>query len=532
MLPPIATAIHVFTPDQVEKLQAIARAREERGDDHVDVLAAEGEITTILDRPLQTVGRQPIGMVVKSEGDALEAISLGADDAIVMKVVDEPSFVQFVERVRLRASLRREHERLSQDVAHAEKLTALGTLVAGVGHELNNPLAAITMSLDLVREQVMKDRRLVTQLARELPEGAIVGPEQAAALGRLTSLRDPDGQLFDEISSATDLVAQLVRDLRVFSRSSGPETPTLIEPTSLIEQALRLVRREITARGIIERDFGHDMRPIVGPRNRLTQVLTNLLVNAAHAISETERDLHRVRVAIRRDDHFIALSVTDTGPGVPEESIERIFDPFYTTKREGLGTGLGLSLSRATLRQLGGDLVVSSVYGEGATFICLIPLPTEEVLRNASSWSVPLVRASVATGPLSVLLIDDDERVLRAGARVLQSKHRVMIAHDGQEAIDLLSSGSEADVIVMELDIPECDGVELYRWLQANQPHLAKRVVVATAAGDRDRFDDFLTREKLHVLPKPFGTEALLRAVDTVAEDDVRGYGKVKPRSA
>jgi signal transduction histidine kinase/ActR/RegA family two-component response regulator len=530
MLPPIPTRIYVFAPDQVQSVQKIALVREEGGDDPVEVLAADAEISVLLERDHRTSGRQPIGMIVEDSGDALEAISLGADDAVVLHTVDEPSFVEFVDRVRLRASQRREHERLSQDVAHAEKLTALGTLVAGVGHELNNPLAAITMSLDLVRERVMKDRAIVKQLSRQLQEGSVVGPEHAAELQRLSTVRDHDGQLFDEISSATDLVAQLVRDLRVFSRSSGPETPTLIEPSSLIEQALRLVRREITAYGVIERDFGHDTRPIVGPRNRLTQVLTNLLVNAAHAIGEADRDLHRVRVTIRRDDHFIAISVSDTGLGVPEEALERIFDPFYTTKREGMGTGLGLSLSRATLRQLGGDLIVSSVYGEGATFICLIPLPTEEALRNASSWSVPLVRESVATGPLSVLLVDDDERVLRAGARVLQSKHRVLIAHDGQEAIDLLCSGSEADVIVMELDIPERDGVELYEWLKLNQPQLAEHVVVATAAGDRERYDEFLAHEKLHVLPKPFGTDALLRAVDAVAEPDRQSY--VNPKSA
>lgn len=510
---PVTTLVLVFVSEQLPAFEAIVATRIRDGMEPVEVRLADGEIAAVLDDSYALFGRKPVGAVVATEADALEAISLGADDAAVLSRIDEPTVVAFLDRVRLRARLRREQERLSEDVAHVEKLTALGTLVAGVGHELNNPLAAITLTVELLRDKVLEDLRGIALLKQcYSAEGPIDLEALRASLASVNADTSRIRHLFEEIGTATDIVAQLVRDLRVFSRSSSPEMLTAVDPIALIEQALRLVRRQVTAHGIIERDYPPVLSRIVAPRNRLTQVLTNLLVNAAHAIAEVERPVNTVRVSVRTDEQFMAISVSDTGPGIPEESLERIFDPFYTTKREGLGTGLGLAISRATLRHMGGDLVVTSVYGEGATFICLVPLPTPEALQTASSWAPRLDFPSEHTAALSVLLVDDDERVLRASARVLQGRHRVLIAHDGQEAIDLLVSGSHADVIVTELDIPERDGTELIAWLEAHHPELARCVVVATGA--RDRFHEFIQGRKLVVLTKPFGTEDLLSAVE------------------
>lgn len=459
-------------------------------------------------------------MLVGTDAAVLEAIALGADDAAVMPAVDEPAVLAFLDRVRLRAKQRREAERITQDVAHAEKLTALGTLVAGVGHELNNPLSAITLNLEILSDLVMKNLKATVQI-KELAQGS-EDPALLEALAKLAPDHARVGRIFEDVSAATDLVAELVRDLRVFSRSSNLERTTVVDPSNVIEQAIRLVRREIISHGIIERDYDAHVPKIVAPRNRLTQVLTNLLVNAAHAIAERPGVAHRVRVSVRADDQFVAISVSDTGPGVPEDAIERIFDPFYTTKREGYGTGLGLSISRAALRQLGGDLMVTSVYGEGATFICLIPLATAESLHAASSWATYSIEIPEEVTSMNVLLVDDDERVLRAGARVLQGRHRVLTARDGQEAIELLSSGSNADVVVLELDLPEVDGIELFEWLEAHQPELAKRIVIATAAQDRERFGEFLRQRSLTVLNKPFRADALLNAIERFAPNAER----------
>jgi signal transduction histidine kinase/CheY-like chemotaxis protein len=519
-IPPVVpTVIYVYVESLLPGLLSLAAAREARGAEGVYLQLGERDPESIL----AASPRGPTGMLVTSEAAAIEAISLGADKAMVMDTVDEPAWVTFVDRVRLRASIRRETERLTQDMAHAEKLTALGTLVAGVAHELNNPLSAITMGTELLREMVASITRALTDLERRSKTDAGIDP--ALLLRTLAALQNKANkadQLFADVSSGTGLLAQLVRDLRVFSRTTGPEQSTLIDPASLIEQSLRLVRREIIAHGVIEKDYDAALPPIVGPRNRLSQVLTNLLVNAAHAIGEVSRSVHSVRLSVRSDDGYLAISISDTGPGIPGEALEQIFNPFFTTKREGLGTGLGLSISRTTLRRLGGDLMVTSVYGEGATFICLVPLPTPEEIKAVSTWAPRLIRSESDVASMSVLIIDDDQRVVRAAARVLQGKHKVLIAHDGQEAIELLSSGSHADVVVMELDLPEVDGVEFHRWLVANQPELARRVVVATGAQERARFQAFLAGTELQVLYKPFGAETLLNAVEhsVIAGDD------------
>src|SRR5690606_1989202 len=198
------------------------------------------------------------------------------------------------------------------------------------------------------------------------------------------------------------------------------------------------------------------------------------------------------------------ISVSDTGPGIPERALEQIFDPFYTTKGEGRGTGLGLSISRSILQHLGGDLVVSSIFGEGATFLCFLPLPTPAQLTLKSRKRRPALSPHLDNrSRRSVLLIDDDEKVLRTMARSIRDDYKVLLARDGEEAVELLSSGSHADAIVMELDLPERDGPSFHNWLREYDENLARHTIIATAAQERSRFQSFLESSKLPTLHKP-----------------------------
>src|SRR5690606_28649148 len=302
------------------------------------------------------------------------------------------------------------------------------------------------------------------------------------------------------------VVSQLVQDLRVFSRSDAVERASLFSPHHVIEQALRLVRREFGANTVIEEDYPDDLPQVYIQRNRLSQVITNVLVNAAHAMETIERDVHRVRVGARVDEDSVAITIEDTGPGISEEHRERVFDPFFTTKREGTGTGLGLSISRQIIRDMGGDLSVTSVYGHGATFLCFLPLPTEEqkAAAGVERPSSSAIRTAAIRG--SVLLVDDDELVLRMASRALRQHFKVLIARDGDEATELLASGSKADVIMTELELPELDGPGLLEWLRKNQPELAKHVVIATAAQERPKYRQFLEGYTGPVLHKPLST--------------------------
>ena len=267
--------------------------------------------------------------------------------------------------------------------------------------------------------------------------------------------------------------------------------------------------------GLIERDYGQALPRLVLPRNRVMQVLTNVLINAAHAIREVERPVHRVRIHARADEDFVAISISDTGPGIPPESLERIFDPFFSTKRQEIGTGLGLAISRSLLRKLGGDLSVESVYGDGATFIALLPIASKEALRTALTRASPIRGAMVRRRGTSVLLVDEDERVLRAYARLLHGDYRILIAHDGVEAIEMLESGSSPDVIIAELGATGTTGAMLRDYLRDHRAAMLPRLVLATSSTAETNHAELIAAHEGPVLHKPVLGEALLRAIDT-----------------
>ena len=225
-----------------------------------------------------------------------------------------------------------------------------------------------------------------------------------------------------------------------------------------------------------------------------------------------------MRISARADDEFVAIAVSDTGPGIPPESLERIFDPFFTTKRQELGTGLGLAISRSILRRLGGDLSVESVYGDGATFLCFLPIPSRDAVRAACqrNAAVGAQPRAVARSRCSVLVVDDDERMLRSYVRLLNPLHRLLIAQDGSDAIELLESGSVPDVVLLELDLPGVDGRKLLDWLEEHRPALHRRALVVTSVASKPQYESFLRDYAGPVLHKPVRGEELLAEIARV----------------
>jgi CheY-like chemotaxis protein len=343
-------------------------------------------------------------------------------------------------------------------------------------------------------------------------------PEQIKTLHELAQTGAPvhEGkQLLDEMVTAAVSIANIVRDLRIFARSdSDREEAQLVDVNDLVDQALRLVGRQLSTVARLERDYARDLPQILVPHGRLTQVLINVLVNAAHAIDEVQRPVHRVRIVTRADGECVAVSISDTGPGILPEALDHIFDPFFTTKRAGFGTGLGLSISRSIMHDLGGDLIVESVHGSGATFIMLLPIPDYASVRTAylHGRDSPALRETRMLRR-TVLLVDDDEHVLSAYARALGRSCDVLLAGDGREAIDLLRSGSNADALVTELELPEVDGKELYEWVLRERPALARRTVFVSAQATLQRYDAFVSELSNRILVKPVTSSALLSAL-------------------
>jgi CheY-like chemotaxis protein len=388
-----------------------------------------------------------------------------------------------------------------------------------VGHEINNPLSAVILSIDVARRRILPAIAAARAIAAAAQAGAPAPPDALATIAKHAAA-DQDGRIFDDMATAADAIASIVRDLRTFARADQDESPEHVAVDDLIERAIRLSGREATRRGVLERDYAADLPPLVLPRGRVTQVIMNVFINAFHAIAEVDRPKHRVKITARADEDFVAITVSDTGPGIPPEALERIFDPFFTTKRQGLGTGLGLSISRAILRRLGGELSVESVYGEGAAFVCFLPIPTPDLLARGARAAVVSNTSDESSTARSILVVDDDERILRSYARLLGARHRVMVAYDGREAIDLIRSGSSPDVLVIELDLPSDENHELLAWLQAERPDLVRRAILVTSGSGAGKSEGAFGGHPGPILLKPMHGEALLAAIDAAASQD------------
>jgi two-component system NtrC family sensor kinase len=475
--------ILVPSADAGERVSATLADRYATELTRIEVVAgAPGEI---LPRLRQQVGGAPLGFVAVDEVAALEALAYGADEVMVWPPGDERAIHGFFDRTQLRASLRRGQERSRAAMVHAEKLSALGTLVAGVAHEINNPLMALQLSI----------------------EACLSGAQSGVP-------RADSQELLEEMLAASTAIASVVRDLRVFARADAADDDAeLLDANDVVEQALRLVGREISMVAHVERDYLAGLPRVVVPLGRLMQVLVNVLINAAHAINDVKRASHHVRVTTRADAEYVAVSISDTGPGIAAAALSDIFDPFFTTKRSGLGTGLGLSIARSIMRDLGGDLIVESVHGSGATFILLLPLPDHKAMQKATLKQRDATARPTLNKRYTLLVVDEDERILKAYVRMLSGSCNVITAQDGQEAIDLLSSGSRPDAVITELSLPELDGRQLFEWLRKERPRLAARTVFITAEITREQHREFLQENARAALIKPVSANELWDAL-------------------
>ncbi len=494
----------------------------------IAIALAEGAASVATASARSAHPNDPLAYAAREDADALEALAAGADEALVLtpnggasdavQPIDARGVELLVDRTTVRARVRVTHASAQGDAAHAEKLAALGTLVAGVAHEINNPLASVMLSVGALKLVVAPLLEASDEIQRR---AAAHQPMHADEVLRL-ALRSRTGidigearTMLDEMEGQIHTIADIVRDLRIYSRADDNEASQIVDVPGLIEQVLRIVGPQITARGHIERDYAPELPLLALPRSRVVQVLTNILVNAAHALNEIPRPVHRVRITARADADFVAVSISDTGPGIPPEVLERVFDPFFTTKQVGAGTGLGLAISQQILRRLGGDLIAESVHGEGATFIALLPVPdavaVEKIARAPRAGDQVIVQSFKR--PI-VLVVEDDDRLLRAYPRTLHSHYDVITASDGQEAIDLLLSGSPADAVITDLAMPEIDGQALYGWLLEHRPALARRTLFITGGARNDRSAAFLESMQDQVLEKPVMREQLLAALE------------------
>lgn len=372
-----------------------------------------------------------------------------------------------------------ERRRLQEQLFQSEKMSAIGQLIAGVAHELNNPLTSVVGFADFLAEQA------------NVPAG----------------LREPLEVLRTEAERAATVVKNLLR----FARRNEPERKRLpIKP--VIEGVASLLRGQLMAQNIeLGLEFEPDLPELDLDPQRLTQVFLNLINNAAQSITGTGRP-GQIALKARKWHSGVAVDVRDSGPGMPEEVAVQAFDPFYTTKPEGQGTGLGLSIAQGIVREHGGHIALATTPGGGATFT--VELPAAAGPRHSG----PVLVHAAARGPLKVLVVDDEPHILHYLRATLESwGHEVVTAGDGAAALERLRDDT-CDVIVTDLRMPKVSGREFFETLAKEHPDLVRRVVFST--GDTVRGDTlaFLERQGRPVLHKPFSLGDLRAALAAAAQ--------------
>ena len=376
-------------------------------------------------------------------------------------------------------------DKLREQLIVSDRMASAGTLAAGVAHEINNPLGYMTVNLDMVLEEI-----------RALAGGSSSG-----------RMRELEGMILDARDGA-ERVRKIVRGMKTFSRVDE-ESRAVLDVKPVIELSINMAFNEIRHRARLVEDFG-EIPLVYADDARLAQVFINLLVNAAQAIPEGNVDSNEIRIRTSTDPEGRAVvEVVDTGPGIPDAVLGRMFDAFFTTKAVGAGTGLGLSICHNIVTGLGGDISVTSELGRGTAFRVVLPAAAVQQLPGARALVTP-------TAPMTrrgaVLVLDDEPPIRVALARVL-GDHEVTTVATAMEALALIRSGKHFDIILSDLMMPQMTGMDFYDELAQSSPEDAAKIVFISGGAFTPRAREFLERVANERIEKPFDVKTVRELV-------------------
>jgi signal transduction histidine kinase len=374
-----------------------------------------------------------------------------------------------------------ERHRMQEALVQREKLAALGTLLANVAHELNNPLAVATVQLDNLQEAW----------------GAGAWTEDIAVLRQ-----------------AVDRCTSVVQSFLALARQQAP-TRQVVALNAVIDDVLVLVRHALEADGItVQLHLADDLMPLWADANQLHHVVSNLLTNAHDALRQTAPPRHlTLTTAASADRTQVLLTVTDTGPGIPEDLQRRLFEPFFTTKSQRGGSGLGLPLCRSIVEGHHGSIQLTSRPGQGTTVHVALPATAPEVQAPEAA---PEPAAPAPGG--TILLIDDEGIIVQSLRRLLQRDgHDVTTAATGLAGLAALETRAYA-VILCDMRMPDLDGPGFYRELERRHPHLVSRVIFLTGDVLSPDAQAFFTQVNRPRVVKPFKAQEIRRVIRQVLE--------------
>jgi PAS domain S-box-containing protein len=387
-----------------------------------------------------------------------------------------------------------EQRKLKNQLMVSDRLASVGTLAAGVAHEINNPLASVIANLELALPHL---DWLQTKVGDAEP---------------LRSLRE---QINDARESAKR-VQGTVKDLKIFARAQEDKREN-VDVRLVLDSAVRLSWNEIRHRAKLVKSYGA-VPPVDASESRLGQVFLNLIVNAAQAIPEGKADQNEIRlVTTVGTDGDVVIEVHDTGHGMSPEVIERLFTPFFTTKPVGFGTGLGLSICHRIVSSLGGQITVESKPGRGTMFRVSLPAARRQV-----SLITPPPAAASAPPPRRgrVLVIDDEPMMAKVLHRTLATDHDVVAVLAAKDALAMIAAGQRFTVILCDLMMPHVTGMDLYAELLRSAPEQAKRIIFLTGGAFTSRMRAFLDEVDNLCLEKPFDPAGLRTLISARVNED------------
>ncbi|MBI5171052.1 MAG: response regulator [Candidatus Eisenbacteria bacterium] len=385
-----------------------------------------------------------------------------------------------------------ERDRAQQALVEAERHASLGRLAAGVGHEINNPLAYVRLALERIGEEL-------------------------SHLGTPAQVWESIGQAHDGINR----IQKVAEGLRTYSRRIDERVA--LDPREIVRAAMKVANPNLRHVAQLETDLQPALA-VMGDEPRLVQALVNLLVNAAQAVAERAGAGHvRIRT-FATEAGEACIEVGDDGPGIDPEVRDHLGEPYFTTRGSGGGMGLGLFVTRGILDAHGGRLEFDSSPGRGTRVRMVLPATagvTPEVSEPVESNLEPPARSAPGGERPKVLIVDDEPLVLRLLGKALEREWRVAFAKDGAEAL-LLAQREKFDVVLCDLMMPGISGMALADELAHRDPSLRERMVFMSGGAVTPASEQFLARRGVVCLPKPLDMKLLLRMLRDV-RDGVHG---------
>ena len=404
-------------------------------------------------------------------------------EAIGRNMLDHPMLTGLLVNSRDVTERRRiEDELASQRAARiqSEKLADMGTLLAGVAHELNNPLTVVTGYSSILRES--------------LGDG-------------------PLRERLDRIVNAAERCVRIVRNFLALARQHPPERQQ-VRPNQIVREAVELLAYPLRVDNVeVRLELADDLPALWADPHQLHQVVVNFITNAHHAMhgSASSRRL-TIRTWFTAAAARVSLAVGDTGPGIPPEILGRIFEPFFTTKPLGQGTGLGLPLCQSIVESHGGTIRADSKPGEGAVFTIELPV----VAAPAGAEKEPVAEIRALPPGSRILVVDDEPDVAGVLTDLLKAAHeQVETASDGRAALERLGQ-ADYDLILCDVRMPGLDGPGLYRALRLTHPELLTRFVFLTGDTLNPESREFVQHTGAPCLSKPFDFDEVYRVIGRV----------------